>query len=230
MRDSRIERIKRGGLILYTNVDDEGVFFCMGIDRNSSDLSDFGGQREEQDPTILHTAVREFNEESRRMIGTTLTVADIQDCKCIYNRQMILIFLEIGSGDKSIIHSINDSFTDMRYIIKPQSCKKNTSLEMRGLCWISHSDIKHLIANKNSPGVPFQDIHSVIFSPHSSVYYIRIYDVIADFWHASYSAASSSCPSCTRTSGNSTTSPCLPICGSSTEKVSGREGKISPAR
>lgn len=188
-RDTRVDRIKRGGLILYTNIDGVGTYFCMGIDRNSSDLSDFGGHRERDDPSIIHAAVREFNEESRRMLGFDVTVRDVADCICAYDRNMMLIFLEVGSGDISIIHSMNDAFTDMRYIIRSTdgqgNQRRNTSLEMRGLCWLSYDDVKNLLTTRSNSGTPHEDCKSVIFSPQSSVYFIRIYDIIANFWHAS---------------------------------------------
>lgn len=174
--------IKRAGIILYTLIDGKEPYFCFGIDRHYSDLSDFGGQREETDENIIHTAVREFNEESRCMIGFKLKPEDVQDSVCLYNSEILLIFLEIGSGFSDIIDTINENFTDMRYIIRRTSGqRRNTSMEMRGLCWLSISDVNLVLSNRNSLGEPAEKLRSAIFSPSSSVVYIRIYSKISNF-------------------------------------------------
>lgn len=57
-------KINRGGIIPYIVTDNDNVILCMGVDRNSGDLSDFGGRRKSRDGSIMVTLIRECTEES----------------------------------------------------------------------------------------------------------------------------------------------------------------------
>lgn len=57
----------RAGVIVYVeipNANKPQLFFCLGLDQRTGDITDFGGGVTKKDPTALHAALREFHEET----------------------------------------------------------------------------------------------------------------------------------------------------------------------
>ena len=57
----------RAGVIVYVEIPGQHksqLFFCLGLDQRTGDITDFGGGVTKKDPTALHAALREFHEET----------------------------------------------------------------------------------------------------------------------------------------------------------------------
>jgi hypothetical protein len=101
--DPMIAKIPRGGIVYYTFENGE-LYFCFGRDRTSGDLTDFGGGRRGlEDP--VECAVREGNEESRFVFGQ-LTPQSVQWFWCLYNSQMLIIFVHVATRGKESIFDL----------------------------------------------------------------------------------------------------------------------------
>jgi len=131
-------KIGRGGVIFYTTIDDR-VFFCFGIDSKTQDLSDFGGRREDSE-NILETAIREANEESRKAI-VDLTLDKIQDCRCIYNNEMLIVFVKC---EGNIIAESISRFRNRSNITEDEKERKEFD-EMTDLVWLTPEEIRPLL-------------------------------------------------------------------------------------
>lgn len=81
----------RAGIIPYTFINGE-IVMAMGIDSAFGDLTDFGGGVKRSDPTVLHSALREFNEETLGAFGT-FSPEDLNDAFVVYDRNSMIIFV-----------------------------------------------------------------------------------------------------------------------------------------
>lgn len=94
LSNPEIFRISRGGVVYYT-FHEEKLYFCFGKDRWTQDLTDFGGGRRGNENPI-ECAIREGNEESRFAFGN-LSLQDVQWFWCLYNTQMLIIFVQVAA-------------------------------------------------------------------------------------------------------------------------------------
>jgi hypothetical protein len=84
----------RAGIIPYTVVENE-KYFCLGRDRKSKDLTDFGGGNEPGDKDHLDTAIREFIEESLHIFQPP-TRDDLEKSVCVCFKTMIIFFVKVN--------------------------------------------------------------------------------------------------------------------------------------
>jgi len=90
--------IMRAGIVPFTQKDGK-LFFCFGKHKKSGELTDFGGRKKPHE-TLLQCAIREANEETKYAFGE-LRVQDLlnQDCICLFNNKMIIIFAYVKAQD-----------------------------------------------------------------------------------------------------------------------------------
>jgi len=103
LTDPIVAKIPRGGIVYYTFQGDQ-LYLCFGRDRWSRDLTDFGGARRLNE-TPIECAVREGNEESRFAFGN-LTPQDVQLFWCLYNSQMLIIFVHVATANGENIFDV----------------------------------------------------------------------------------------------------------------------------
>jgi len=133
----------RCGIIPFIN-DNNGIQLCMGIDRKSNEISDFGGGLKKSDLYDIDGAFREFKEESLNVFeklynnidynSSKVLVANIKSTT-IYQKRMIIILLKYNNIDTNI--TIRD-FNNFYNIISDLKSGK-----------ILYSDLKSYYNDKN---------------------------------------------------------------------------------
>lgn len=82
----------RSGAIIYTKENDK-TYFCLGIDTQSGNLTDFGGGVKKGE-TIIEGGLRELEEESQGVFGT-IDPSDIEDKITFHCYNMAIMFIPI---------------------------------------------------------------------------------------------------------------------------------------
>ena len=132
------QRQLRAGIIPYV-INDGYLNLCFGEDYVHKTLTDFGGGVRRKVENPIQGAIREFEEETSSLFNK-ITVDDIQDCPCIYNKVMLIVFLQIPFCDKAQL--------DTKFRIRSVN---NT--EISGLSWIHETEIEILLFTLNDKKV-----------------------------------------------------------------------------
>ena len=122
----------RGGVIVYTIVNGK-LFFGLGVDTKSGDLTDFGGGiRYKKDQNAIQGALREFMEESLSVFGV-FTQEDVQKNLVVYSPNMLILFIHL----KLDIANVNEVFTS----------RVNTSRnpEICNIVWLPQEQFRTMI-------------------------------------------------------------------------------------
>ena len=97
-----IQNISRGGCIYYTFINDK-LYICMGRDKETGDLTDFGGKKLKfKNENIIQCAIREGNEETNCAFGH-FSIENIYFFKLLYNSYMLIIFIPVLTDEKKKI-------------------------------------------------------------------------------------------------------------------------------
>lgn len=98
----------RSGAIIYTNINGD-VRFCLGVDTQSGDLTDFGGGIKKGE-SVIEGGLRELKEESQGVFGY-IDPDHIADCISIHSHNMAIMFIPLQVNPYEIsqkfIHRIN---------------------------------------------------------------------------------------------------------------------------
>ena len=96
--------VVRAGVIPYVVVGSQ-IMFCLGVDRETSDLTDFGGGFKDSDGSPLGAALREFKEESKGVFGPeNYQLTALDNSLCLIQtmgyrqgvvRHMLIVLLEV---------------------------------------------------------------------------------------------------------------------------------------
>ena len=98
----------RAGIILYTKYNNV-VYFGLGVDISSHDLTDFGGKRRSNE-NCLECALREFNEETCDIFAAAISVEDLSPFLVLYNYKNLLIFIHIETDVGFSPHHISELY------------------------------------------------------------------------------------------------------------------------
>ena len=152
----------RASILPFVVVNSTPVFLLQ-IDARYHELSDFGGGVKKSDASAIHTALREFYEESLGIFGH-IEYKDIQNCFCLYEQDKngnvsnlcIFVRLDINPNDVSKVFK-------MRYVEEVNKGrkerndkyfapnKKDNSLECCGIVSYNLDDFLKLLNSKRSP-------------------------------------------------------------------------------
>lgn len=110
----------RAGIIpYYYDPKIKDIIFCMGEDRLSTELTDFGGKQNNRDRSIIRTAIREFIEETQDILH--LKVSHIKQDICLYNVESMIVFhpvnLEFYKNSIGLFDSIEEINKEISSII-----------------------------------------------------------------------------------------------------------------
>ena len=92
-------KCKRAGVIPRFKDSTGGSQYILFRDRRSKDLTDAGGGRSRRDLTILHTAFREFEEESFGLFSGLASLDSILsgqvESLCVFDHSTMIIFIDL---------------------------------------------------------------------------------------------------------------------------------------
>jgi hypothetical protein len=123
----------RSGVIVYT-VHNDNIYFCLGIDSSSGDLTDLGGGINRNDRNPVQGGLREFMEESLLSFGV-ITEDDIQEQNVAYSSDMMVIFIHVEVDVESLLYTFSRRYQTSR------------NPEISGILWVSLAEFKSLISS-----------------------------------------------------------------------------------
>ena len=125
----------RGGVIIYT-LYNNNIFFGLGIDSKTHDITDFGGGISyKKDKNVILGSIREFNEETLNIFDD-ISFEELQECPVIYDNNLLLLFLRVNINP----NDISNYFLE---IYKKTKLKK----EVCSITWFSLDEFIHIIKN-----------------------------------------------------------------------------------
>jgi len=144
----------RGGVIPYFRHNGQ-IYFCLGIDSRTRELTDFGGGLELQDSGFIECAKREFTEETLGIFGE-ITDEDWDSSIVLYNRlpwahrgkmlpqDMIIILLEVKGRPEEYCRKYQEKYHT--------SIKNDQSkfIENKSIIWVSLDQLRRIIEDKFS--------------------------------------------------------------------------------
>lgn len=124
IKNLNLECVKpqRGGVIIYTVVNGS-IYFGLGLDSRTHDLTDFGGGIiYKTDRNVVIGALREFNEETLD-IFEPITIDDIKQCPVIYDDNNLVIFIHMNIDPDTTCLAFSEKY---KKISSPKICSTNT--------------------------------------------------------------------------------------------------------
>ena len=131
-------KCKRGGIIPYIKKDGE-IYFLMGVDSKTRELSEFGGGITKNE-SILIGSIREFMEESKEIISPS----SLKPVSCaIFDRRNDICILFCEISDSSFFEQAHSLFHSSQIV-------NIESDEMCDIVWISLQDMIKNIYSQES--------------------------------------------------------------------------------
>lgn len=132
---SKIEN-ERAGIIPYLRTE-EGIKFCMGIDKKTRELTDFAGIKSTFDRDVDDTALRQCR--SKSLFTFDFTRKDLENMKTLYvfDEKSLIIFIDLSSlglSEEDYINLFNKNLCKIK-------CPK-----IIGITWISANDVIKIIS------------------------------------------------------------------------------------
>lgn len=136
MYTSVVNKPVRAGVIPYT-IAFNRVYFLMGVDRGTHELTDFGGGIKNGESPV-QAALRELGEETCGLFGEHITVSHLERSKCVanYKSNAFIYFARVS--------------VKWLYIAEEQFSKIPCKTEVVGVKWLTDEEFKHVIFNKQS--------------------------------------------------------------------------------
>lgn len=136
VKDLNLDYLKpsRAGVIMYS-VEDNILYFGMGRDTKTHDLTDFGGGISYKKEDAISGALREFHEET---LGTFpfLEKKDVEKCPVLFDDNNLVIFVRTDLNREDISRAFSDRLPNF-------SCP-----EVVEIVWLSAPDFFSAINNE----------------------------------------------------------------------------------
>jgi len=131
---------QRAGVIMYTIIDNT-VYFGMGLDTKTKDITDFGGGVSyKTDYNAIYGALREFQEETLS-IFKKINIDDIVNSPVIYDLNNLIIFIYVELNPTDICNKFNEKFIK----ISNQKLTKKNEPEVCGIVWLNFEQLDFCI-------------------------------------------------------------------------------------
>lgn len=128
-------RPQRAGIIIYTVVNG-AIYFGLGLDSRSHDLTDFGGGiNYRTDENVISGAIREFNEETLD-IFENITIENIKSCPVIYDNKNLIVFVHLNIDPELVSSSFQEKYKQVKYS-QPEVC---------AITWLNWEEFKYSIS------------------------------------------------------------------------------------
>lgn len=136
-------RPRRAGVIIYTYYNGS-IYFGLGLDSRTHDLTDFGGQISYySDKNVVNGLIREFEEETLNIFEKILP-SDIKQCPVIYDRNNLITFVHLNIDPDTVSKTFNRKYCSFMDTNK-HSRKKEPDPEVCGITWLSWEEFQHSI-------------------------------------------------------------------------------------
>lgn len=139
--DLELVKPQRAGVI-PTTIHNNQLYFGLGIDTNSGELTDFGGgisYKDHKDKNVIYGALREYQEETLGIFGP-INYEDTMDNVAIYNHNNLIIFIMIIINiDKS--HELFEHEYQLLH-------NNNILPEVCGIKWVTVNEFKEIVAKR----------------------------------------------------------------------------------
>lgn len=141
--------VRRVGVIPYVVTDgkkgERSFIFGMGVDTNTSDLTDFGGSLKTRDKTVVHGALREFEEESLEVFCISAKEIERSMSKSVIliGKKSCIIFIRVEC-DPDVICNL---FSERR---AAKDEEKSEEPEMQTIIWMDEKKLRKEIKSKDS--------------------------------------------------------------------------------
>lgn len=133
--------VERVGVIYYTFIKGR-LYMCLGRDRQTKELSDFGGGRKYGE-SVHDAAVRESCEESRNAF-LKFQSTSLLNSLCIYNNRMIIVLCRVINLSGNIMAVSSHVFNRGSNVNKKNIGKREYN-EMESLVWLCNESIMKLM-------------------------------------------------------------------------------------
>jgi hypothetical protein len=131
---------QRAGVIMYTIIDNN-VYFGMGLDTKTNDITDFGGGVSyKTDYNAIYGALREFQEETLS-IFKKINIDDILNSPVIYDLNNLIIFIYVELNPTDICDKFNEKFIK----ISNQKLSRKNEPEVCGIVWLNFEQLDFCI-------------------------------------------------------------------------------------
>ena len=141
--------IIRAGVIPFT-VRDNHVYICLGVDKQSKELTDLAGGIRETDINPLEGAIREFKEESKEVFGEeNYRSENYLDSPCLIKKIPFKNKLDKDYHMMIIFQEVEEMF--LKTALPIFNTKDVTSAdEVIALLWCSESVFKQMVYNQDN--------------------------------------------------------------------------------
>lgn len=136
---------QRAGVIIYTVING-AIYFCLGLDSKTHDLTDFGGGVVyKTDGNVVSGALREFTEETLD-IFETITIEDIKQCPVIYDENNLIIFIHMNIDPDTTCFVFHEKYK--KIVAGSNTKRKYREPEVCGFTWLTWEEFQHSIKEK----------------------------------------------------------------------------------
>jgi hypothetical protein len=159
VQNLNLEYVKpqRAGIIIYTVINGS-IYFGLGLDAKTHDLTDFGGGViYKKDINVIRGAIREFEEETLEIFDT-ITVDDLKQCPVIYDNNNLIIFVHMDLDPDETCRAFHLKYkqiTDSNSTFFPDGKKKIKDPEVCGITWLTWEEFQQSI---NEKGIMFSRV------------------------------------------------------------------------
>lgn len=133
----------RAGVIIYTIYNNQ-LYFGLGVDTNSAELTDFGGgvsYKDNRDKNVIYGALREFEEETLGIFGE-INYNDYFNCMALYNNNNLIIF-KLMDVNPVLVRNLFLHQYDL-------SIKNNILPEVCDIKWLTSTEFKEIISKRGA--------------------------------------------------------------------------------
>jgi len=147
---------QRAGIIIYTVVNG-AIYFGLGLDAKTHDLTDFGGGVSyKTDLNVIRGAIREFEEETLEIFDP-ITADDLKQCPVIYDKNNLIIFVHIDIDPDTISNTFNSKYQQI--IDMNRGKRKVRDPEVCGITWLTWEEFQKSI---NEKGIMFSRVQRLL--------------------------------------------------------------------
>lgn len=149
--DLDLVRPQRGGVILYTKINNE-IRFGLGVDTRTGEYTDLAGgisYKQNCDKNVVDGSLREFSEETLGIFGE-ITYDQVLENLAIYNFNIFILFMTIEYNE-----NINVLFQEQY----DAQIKRKITPEVSNIVWLTMSEFKNAITKR---GILFHRVQNFL--------------------------------------------------------------------